>query len=162
MKHGWRTHKIDGGPLGIGTFWKCRRCGAGGGPALLAEKPVRAFIPGPATRLPLDCEAARKEIHEFVQAQIALLRKKWPARGPKEYWIAGLIHDAIRWTPQATDLTPIVSLTRDILHPIGKPRGFMDVREELERAGFCVMPQVLGSIIKQMGEASLKRRRRHG
>ena len=63
-EHTWIVEEIDGGPLGIGDFWKCSVCGASGGPTLFVEKhpPPRPFLAGEGIKLSLDCDEAAEQI----------------------------------------------------------------------------------------------------
>jgi hypothetical protein len=66
VEHSWKIEEIDGGHLGVADFWTCPVCTAGGGPSwgdcdpAHPPAPGRAFLPGPAFKLPDDCEAAKK------------------------------------------------------------------------------------------------------
>jgi hypothetical protein len=73
-KHDWRIEEVDGGPVGIGRFWKCVGCGASGGPVGMwdgdDEKPVwPPFLSGfgPGNPLSEDCEIAVGQIERLLR-----------------------------------------------------------------------------------------------
>ena len=70
IKHRWETEDVDGGTLGIGTFWICRRCGASGGPVSLGPRHPgkRAFYAGSGLLVSgEDCDEAKKAIEKYLR-----------------------------------------------------------------------------------------------
>ena len=154
--HAWVVETTDAGPLGHVDSWLCPMCGASGGPAWpdhvaerLTAKGVGVrwlpFIAGPAKRVSEDCDEARVEIRTYIiDERIAAIRKKWHADTGEHRHYASLLKDAIVWTPEATNLMPVLDLIYKIEMPVltdNKRLSILDVRKALVDAGFCVTPR---------------------
>ncbi len=66
LEHDWETYDTDDGILGVGCFWRCRRCGASGGVHWPGQgRPSNASIPGDGRGfIPIsdDCEEAARQL----------------------------------------------------------------------------------------------------
>lgn len=65
--HTWAIVEVDGGPMGIGEFWHCAACGAGGGSVWPTwPAPNRQFLAnGSGLELPDDCDQAKAMVEAF-------------------------------------------------------------------------------------------------
>lgn len=69
-EHAWVEEEVDGGHLGIGTFWKCSSCGASGGPVGFmtgkrTEQRWEPFFPGKHVDITRDCEETKRIVREY-------------------------------------------------------------------------------------------------
>jgi hypothetical protein len=144
--HNWTKEKHDGGVLGSFTFWRCPVCGASGG-GFIEGRPRRCFLAGPVIALPKDCDAARVTIREYLDDKILKLSQMGPKGISPHY--ASLLHDMIVWTPEATDLTPFVAMVARIERSHDRP-DLMDVREELQQAGFLAVPREVSEALREV------------
>lgn len=134
--HVWTKEAVDGGHFGLCTFWRCSVCGASGGPAI-GDSPRQCFLAGPAKVLPKDCNEARALIRKHIDKCLLKLGKLG-SKGVSPHY-ASLLHDMILWTPNATDLTPFVSMIARIESFHDRP-ALLDVRRELQALGFNTVP----------------------
>lgn len=143
--HAWIQEEVDGGPVGIGTFWACSTCGTCGGPVWpRRDEPSRAFIPGPAKDVSMDCQEAQREIRTFALEEIQALRQRWHARTGEHRLYAPLFHAFLFGTPEATNVLPLLRLLRDVEMQQsphfskfkGRRMTVKEVREALLEAGF--------------------------
>lgn len=70
--HAWELEEVDGGHVGVGTFYVCRACGASGGPQMTENfskvmSPYPPFLAGtPDHRISLNCNIAKQQIKELT------------------------------------------------------------------------------------------------
>ena len=79
-EHAWELEYVDGGHVGGGDFWRCRRCDAAGGPALQYEggKPAKKndwvfYADGSGLQLSTDCEESDRLIREHFRKRVSVL-----------------------------------------------------------------------------------------
>lgn len=144
--HSWKVEKVDGGALGAIDFWVCPVCGASGGGFIPQGRPRRSFLAGPAKSLSKDCDEARTQIREYLDEKILKLAQMGPKGISPHY--ASLLHDVIVWTPEKTDLTPLVRLVFEIESFHGRP-SLIDVREKLVDLNFRVVPKAVSDALHE-------------
>ena len=81
-EHAWETEEVDGGPVGVCDFWRCRRCDAAGGPCWPA-KDGSGYVPkkrgwvfyadGSGLKLTDDCEESDRLIREHFRKRVMVL-----------------------------------------------------------------------------------------
>jgi hypothetical protein len=152
--HAWETVTVDGGPFGSCDFWHCPVCGVGGGPTM--GKRRDAFIPGPAKKVSEDCEEAQAQIRTYIlDERIEALRQKWHADTGEHRHYASLLHDTVKWSPDKTNLMPVLDLIYNIETPVLTDNIRMplkEVRRSLVGAGFNVTPPHLAQAVVEMAE----------
>jgi hypothetical protein len=143
--HTWFQEYVDAGQVD-GTFWKCSVCGAGGGPCLYPSTETaprwEPFLAGASTgngvlRVSRACDEALKQIRSYIDERITALANMG-SKGISPHY-ASLLHDALVWTPEKTDISSYV----DLLWRIGRFQGrptLLDVRTRLRETGFRVAP----------------------
>lgn len=156
--HDWTIEEVDGGHVGTGDFFKCQVCGGAGGPVLTWPPPRTPtwapFLAGTGLSLSDDCLEARSQIRTQIRQQCRKLRVQAGQSPERHHW--SLIYDAIGWTPEINDVTPVRDLMGLIQyhHAYGKEQpSFQEVRKTLQDLGYCLMPEELGKAIKELGEA---------
>ncbi len=75
MPHIWTVEEVDGGAIGVDTFWICIRCGASGGGifscftgGLNPPSPFLAGYGGGQGALPDDCDEALVKIEDILDS----------------------------------------------------------------------------------------------
>ena len=143
--HAWETEEIDGGPVGVGVFWRCSTCGAAGGPKDWwpdePERRWRPFLAGEGVELDDDCVASQAIIWGHVTERLERLAALDPP-GRLTVKYAPTLKSVLLRSPAVSDLTPFVHAldvaTRDLKarpkdHGATKLAG---VCEDLAKAGF--------------------------
>jgi hypothetical protein len=137
--HTWTTEEIDGGAIGIGTFWRCTTCGAAGGPVGWwpdePERRWRPFLAGTGVELDDDCIASQAIIWLHVTERLKRLASS-KRRGVSPRY-AAMLKYALYLSPACTDVTALVGLLYDVERRSGRP-ALETVKERLVEAGFLV------------------------
>lgn len=143
--HAWRIESVDCGHLGVNDFWTCDVCGAAGGIALPGDGSPRhaGFIPSheggvPPINVSEDCTEALAFIRGRAEERVRVLSKMGDKGISPHY--ASLLRDAMAWTPEITNVMPILGLVGRIVEFQGRP-AFMEVRTELQNLGFRLVPR---------------------
>lgn len=140
--HTWKTEYVDGGHVGGGDFWRCEVCGCAGGPAHFWGKDEKGptwkpFIPGPALKLPDDCEAAQLLISEYLEGHLNTLENMGSKGLSPKY--ARRVRRAIEETRAAAttkNFIPLVRLLYDIEAFYRRPT-LEQVEEQLREMGYA-------------------------
>jgi hypothetical protein len=74
--------------------------------------------------------------------------RKRKARG--DHHFASLISDAIRWTPEVTNLVPVVSIILYFRSGASYSDSLMVVKDKLEAAGLLTMPREVSEALREV------------
>jgi hypothetical protein len=145
--HTWTKEEIDGGPMGVGEFWKCSTCGASGGPTdwgkvgLLSEETEpswRPFLAGTGVKLSRACcVESQAIIWLYIEEKLERLATLGPKGISPKY--AALLKGALLRSPDVLDVTSVAHLVQDVelSHSTSRPT-LAEVATLLEAAGFTL------------------------
>jgi hypothetical protein len=154
--HTWIQTEDDAGLGGLYHHWDCSVCGACGG---VWDRPIQPWIGGHDKKLSEDCQEAQAEMRAYAEEGIARLRAKWNASTEEHRHYASLFHDALRCTPDKTNILHVIDLISKVEQPgryvrLGDKRrmSLHEVHKSLVEAGFEVVPRALANAVLELAK----------